>query len=363
MFKSTNNFFKKVFRGNVSDIDIKNYIYVITENEHSKLKTLQRDLSFFIFVKKEEIESNITPENWTEKIEYYSKKGEKIPSEIYTNHIGKKLNERNNNKEIEEEFEYYDLEKIFYPHEMFCIRQLENYINNLISLKENIYTFSEDFIKSYDKNLKLHFEEFKTSDELNYIEYEFKRYKTGIESINYIETDLKIKRTLNNKENELFGIFTQKNLFYTFQRQNNYRINIENFKYKAKENLEFVFIAFNEILSFLEQKKSNIKNPIKTPKHENIFCNNGFELFEYILKEYIKPINTKGRQSDLIFYYWKMYKNETQYIHQKPTEFFIWFENNYIEIFGQLKTLSQVETPQRNKDFSNALDWFKTQTL
>jgi hypothetical protein len=334
MFKSTNNFFKKVYKGNVSDIDIKNYVYVITENEHHKLITLQKDLSFFIFVIKDEIESNITPENWTEKIEYYSKKGENIPSEIHTNYISKKLNERNENKELKEEFEYYDLEKIFYPYELFCIRQLENYINNLIGLKENIYTFSEDFIKSYDKNLKRHFQEFKTSDELNYIEYEFKRYKTGIESINYIETDPKIKRTLNNKEKELFGIFTQKNLFNTFQRQNNYRINIENFKYKAKENLEFVFIAFNEILSFLGQKKLNIETPKLTKKHKDIFCNNGFELFEafaklHILDKYIdfsflfQQMKFNGYILDIKHLKFMNWLLENEYINPKEHEKFL----------------------------------------
>lgn len=117
--------------------------------------------------------------------------------------------------------------------------------------------------------------------------------------------------------------------------------------------------SFTKIIKFLELQKL-YPTTIKTNlKHESIFCNNGFKLFEYILNEYIKPI--KGRQSDLIFYYWKMYKNEPQYIHQRPTEFFNWFENNYNEVFGQLKTLSQVETPQRNKDYSNALNWFKLQ--
>jgi len=97
---------------------------------------------------------------------------------------------------------------------------------------------------------------------------------------------------------------------------------------------------------------------IKEPNGE-MFSNNGFELFNHILKEYVKP--TKGRQSDLIYYHRKMFDNQPQYIHQRPTEFFNWFENNYDEVIGQLKTLSQVQTPQRNKDFSNALDWFKQQ--
>jgi hypothetical protein len=132
----------------------------------------------------------------------------------------------------------------------------------------------------------------------------------------------------------------------------NYQIHLQTKREKIYSDL------INELNLKLVEK---ITNPITTPKYENIFCNNGFELFDHILKEYIKPINTKGRQSDLIFYHRKLYDNKPQYIHKRPTEFFKWFENNYAEVVGQLQTLSQVETPQRNKDFSNALDWFKRQ--
>lgn len=114
----------------------------------------------------------------------------------------------------------------------------------------------------------------------------------------------------------------------------------------------------------IKNKKFNNRieqNPIPienlNPKHENIFCNNGFELFEYILNEYIKQ--NRGRQNDLRYYQRKMYNDK--YIHQRPTEFFKWFENNYAEVIEQTKTLKEVENPQRNKDYSNALDWFKLQ--
>jgi hypothetical protein len=126
----------------------------------------------------------------------------------------------------------------------------------------------------------------------------------------------------------------------------NYHIHLQTKREKIYSDL------INELNLRLVEKITN-------PKHEHIFCNNGFELFNHILKEYVKP--TKGRQSDLIFYHRKMYDNKPQFIHQRPTEFFNWFENNYDEVFGQLKTLSQVETPQRNKDFSDALEWFKLQ--
>ena len=109
-----------------------------------------------------------------------------------------------------------------------------------------------------------------------------------------------------------------------------------------------------EFMKFVEKPPTELA---PNNKHENIFCNNGFELFEYILNQYVKQ--NRGRQNDLIYYQRKMYNDK--YIHQKPTEFFKWFENNYAEVIEQTKTLKEVENPQRNKDYSNALDWFKLQ--
>jgi len=98
---------------------------------------------------------------------------------------------------------------------------------------------------------------------------------------------------------------------------------------------------------------------IKEPYGE-MFSNNGFELFEHILSEHVKPINKKGRKSDLIYFYWEMYNSKTQYIHQRPESFFKWFSKKYNETTGQLKTYDNVKTDQRIKDYSTALDWFKT---
>lgn len=98
---------------------------------------------------------------------------------------------------------------------------------------------------------------------------------------------------------------------------------------------------------------------IKEPNGE-MFSNNGFELFEHILNEYVKPKETKGRKSDLIYYYWEMYSSTPQYIHQRPAPFFKWFDKEYNETTGQLKTYDNVKTDQRKKDYSTALDWFKT---
>ena len=98
----------------------------------------------------------------------------------------------------------------------------------------------------------------------------------------------------------------------------------------------------------------------KKEVHSEIFSNNGFELFEHILIEHVKPKDTKGRKSDLIYYYWEMYNSNPQYIHQRPATFFKWFDNNHNETTGQLKTYDNVKTTQRKKDYSTALEWFKS---
>lgn len=121
-------------------------------------------------------------------------------------------------------------------------------------------------------------------------------------------------------------------------------------------------IHFNKIISFLETKKSELETDLKTdaPRHEHIFCNNGFELFEDILSEYVKPIGKKGRLSDIHYYYWKMYEDD--FIHQRPERFKTWFFETYEkEDLGKIKTLKEVENLDRNIHYETALGWFKQQ--
>jgi hypothetical protein len=239
MFKSTNSFLKKVYKGKVADIDIQNYIYIITiEHDPFNLFKLQKDVDFFVYLKINELESNITPENWTEKIDLYESKGENVPMKTHINYIHKSLNERNNNKDLIEEDTYFDTEKIFYEHDLFCIRALQNYIKSLIS-----------------------------------------------------------------------------------------------------------------------QSSTNETIKVTIAKHENIFCNNGFVLFEYILTNHIAE--KRGRINDISFYYWKMYNDK--YIIQKPFVFVEWFMNVYNVDNFQIKTLETATDRHRPTHYSNALDWFKLQ--
>jgi hypothetical protein len=120
--------------------------------------------------------------------------------------------------------------------------------------------------------------------------------------------------------------------------------------------------SYLKIIEFLETKKTKLETDIKTeaPRHEHIFCNNGFELFEDILSEYVKPIGKKGRLSDIHYYYWKMYEDD--FIHQRPERFKTWFFEIYEkEDLGKIKTLKEVENLDRNIHYETALGWFKQQ--
>jgi hypothetical protein len=138
-------------------------------------------------------------------------------------------------------------------------------------------------------------------------------------------------------------------------------------KYYKKTNNKLIdasiwlrLTSINELVIYIVDLIETQKKPeYSNPKHENIFCNNGFILFEYILNEYVK--HERGRLSDIHFFYWSMYNNEPQLIHQRPERFKEWFNEKYNEDLGKIKTFNEVNNPDRKIHYSNALNWFKLQ--
>jgi hypothetical protein len=107
--------------------------------------------------------------------------------------------------------------------------------------------------------------------------------------------------------------------------------------------------------NLFEEKLSLV--PATENKHPNMFVNDSFKLFEYILNTHITE--NRGRINDISFYYWKMYNGN--YIIQKPYPFVEWFTKLYdVESF-QMKTLNTTQNSNRLKHYSNSLDWFKLQ--
>jgi len=107
----------------------------------------------------------------------------------------------------------------------------------------------------------------------------------------------------------------------------------------------------------IEEKTPKDPKP-EQPKHIKIFANDGFILFDHIMNEYIK--DKRGWQTDISFYYQKM--RIDGYIHQSHSEFINWFSKTYSKDIDKIKALTIIgRIDHRERNYSNALDWFKQQ--
>ena len=123
------------------------------------------------------------------------------------------------------------------------------------------------------------------------------------------------------------------------------------------ELYEYIFID-KEPSELIEEPIDVVDSIINI--HDNIFSSNGFKLFKYILENYIAEKGMRGRYADISFYYWKMYEDEPQYIHQRPEPFRLWFCKEYDEDFEKIRVLNNVKNSNREKHYSSALEWFKS---
>ena len=121
--------------------------------------------------------------------------------------------------------------------------------------------------------------------------------------------------------------------------------------------------SYSSEIRYLQTLKENLTEQETisqlTSSHDHIFSNNGFVLFEHLMQKYVKQ--KWGRNADLNFFYRKMSENNPPYIHQLPTKFFEWYAFQYNEEAPQVITKSQSKSHQRERDFTTALDWFKSQ--
>jgi hypothetical protein len=198
-------------------------------------------------------------------------------------------------------------------------------------------------------------------------EYGYMQYSIAVNRLNYKELipdeseseqeQIKIiHRQINNYLVDLSGVdpsfkYTLYNWEIEFIKEIFENINQSSYQSTQIEKIDPIALSSNIV---------NERIVYISEQNAGMFSNNGFELFKHILNTYVKPIGTSGRKSDLIFYFWKLYNNKPQYIHQRPVKFFNWFESEYDEMTGQLKTFDKVKTIQRERDFSLALEWFKS---
>lgn len=132
-----------------------------------------------------------------------------------------------------------------------------------------------------------------------------------------------------------------------------------------KKRIE-IYILNKERIKALRKlsAKKTINEIVDSKKnlHNHIFSNNGFELFSYLLDNYIAK--DRGRYADISYYYWRMYQDTPRLIHQRPEPFKSWFCQTYQENFEKIKTLNEVTDQKgiRNKNYSTSLEWFNNQS-
>jgi hypothetical protein len=261
--------------------------------------------------------------------------------------------------------------------------------------KEIIYSFKE-YQEKYTPSLEKYFLEYEEIEEIDFVINEIEKYTICLQIINFpigvafswffrIEYGINLKTFCVPQETFDF-IFANENADYYYKIYNDLIDPVtknHSLKEDCERKVKQTRLIFPKIISFLQNKKTALENnldpttqqpyPIDLPEksgveknriiikepYGEIFSNNGFELFEYILNECVKPKEKIGRKSDLIYFYWEMYNSKPQYIHQRPAPFFEWYEEKYNETTGQLKTYDNVKTDQRIKDYSTALEWFK----
>lgn len=225
-------------------------------------------------------------------------------------------------------------------------------------------TFKQYEATYYNLRLNDFLIKFEDNDELLFTEKEIEFFSDCINA-----SDVKNITNIQLFKDNVDGLFFyNKNIFDCLTNKllsSNFEESLKDPYYVNVELSRNYKTTFNKIIKFLENRKEILKaehhnklNKLQTnPKHETIFCNNGFILFDHILNEYVKT--KRGRLSDIHFFYWSMFKDK--FIHQRPERFKEWFLKNHDEDLGKIKTYNEVENPDRQKHYSNALEWFKLQ--
>ena len=130
---SVSDFFNSVLSGVLGELEIDNYIERITNNfSKDKLAKLLYDIEFWLFVDRDERESEITHDDIDIKLKTLKDRNEEIPYHIHPEFKDDK------GEIVHEEMKILDIEKLFYPHTYFTIYDLIAKIKHHINDSENI---------------------------------------------------------------------------------------------------------------------------------------------------------------------------------------------------------------------------------
>ncbi len=145
----------------------------------------------------------------------------------------------------------------------------------------------------------------------------------------------------------------------------------ENLKHKLersrKEKMNFIQEKFQEqgkriSKNGFEFELVDLLTPVRTvevsPRHSHIFANKGFILFDHLMEKYIH-FDKRGWKSNLAYFYRRLEKE--RFIHCNIKEFQNWFNSIYDKDPGQIKTISNISEGSKRQNYSDAIEWLKSQ--
>lgn len=282
MFKNTAEFFEEVVKDQVTNIDITNYIELITQNKVKRLKVLLRDLDEFI--------------------------------------------------------DHYKNDVLLYH----TLEDLGEYFNSI-----NAYTFSKS---DFEKIERIRENITKLLNTLKNKKFNFTR-KYLLPAYEFIHPKLRLK-----PKDFKIRIFSMDALW---EKENNTnRVYGDNALGEIQDFYVYLnTLAIEECRKYIIELIDKLAKPKNTPKHEHIFANDGFVLFEHILERYV-PFE-RGWRENLSYYYRKMFQDK--YIHKTPFPFIDWFSEKYEQEIGKLKTIDMVKSSIRYTNYINAKKWLREQ--
>ena len=141
--KGMYDFFDEVIEGEISDIEIYNYIEKTTNNfDEVKTKLILKDLDFYLMASKMELENDYNLNDLVGK----EKKYKSIKEVPFT--YGKNLT----TGELDKTIKHYDYEKLFYPHHFFNLYRLKKMM--LLKLNPEINITQESLNNPYRETKK-----------------------------------------------------------------------------------------------------------------------------------------------------------------------------------------------------------------
>jgi len=158
-------------------------------------------------------------------------------------------------------------------------------------------------------------------------------------------------------KNPISNDFETPNLYDYKNRLKNAYYLCEYFQKKTNLEIDFNFDNYHLYKNYFTDNPL-IHNPPEN-KNEDIFCYNGFELFEYLLEHFVKPKGKRGHHTDVLFCYHKLFNNTPKYIHQRTQPFLNWYNDKYEDDITQTKTFDEVKTDNRESLYSRTLELFK----